>query len=133
RRSVLDTFLRELDALEPVGSREWRETNRVFNADALDLMRRMYLFGPRPSIVYADPPYTKDQYSRYYHLWETLVLYDYPKITGKGRYREGRFQTEFAVKSKVVPAMNALAQLASMMHSDLVLSYPKYGLLSKAE
>lgn len=133
RRTVFDTFLGELEALEPVGSREWRETNRVFNSEALDLMRRMYLFGPRPSVVYADPPYTKDQYSRYYHLWETLVLYDYPRITGKGRYREGRFQTEFAIKSRVVAAMNALAQLAAMMRADLVLSYPKAGLLSRAE
>ena len=30
----------------------------------------------RPAIIYADPPYTDDQYSRFYHLYETALLYD---------------------------------------------------------
>jgi adenine-specific DNA-methyltransferase len=130
RRSVAESFWSELENLRPVGSVEWRLTNRVFNSDALGLMRNMYLFGPRPSVVYADPPYTKDQYSRYYHLWETLVFYDYPTISGKGRYRAGRFRTAFAVKSEVLQAMRSLASLAALMQSDLVLSYPQRGLLS---
>ena len=30
--------------------------------------------------VYADPPYTRDHYSRFYHVLETLALRDDPRF-----------------------------------------------------
>lgn len=35
--------------------------------------------------VYIDPPYTRDEYSRYYHVLEALVNYQPQAVTGKGR------------------------------------------------
>jgi adenine-specific DNA-methyltransferase len=40
----------------------------------------------KPAAVYFDPPYSKFQYSRYYHLLNVLISYDYPPIQGVGRY-----------------------------------------------
>ena len=39
----------------------------------------------RPVCVYLDPPYTRDEYSRYYHVLETLVRYESGPVSGKGR------------------------------------------------
>jgi adenine-specific DNA methylase len=47
--------------------------------------------------VYLDPPYSKLQYSRYYHVLNVLIAYDYPPISWTGRYppREHRFSSRF--------------------------------------
>lgn len=58
--------------------------------------------GKTPVCVYFDPPYTRDEYSRYYHTLETLVRYDYPVVKGKPsipRPRDGgRFSSEFCTR-----------------------------------
>jgi len=53
--------------------------------------------GSRPAAVYFDPPYSKFQYSRYYHLLNVLLSYDYPVIEGTGRYppMADRFSSRF--------------------------------------
>ena len=80
-------------------------------------------------MVYADPPYTTDQYSRYYHLYETLLLYDYPEAVGVGRYRPDRSVSSFSLASAVAESMERLIRGAAAIESDLVLSYPTHGLL----
>jgi len=82
-------------------------------------------------LIYADPPYTEDQYSRYYHVYETLYLYDYPESTGIGRYRSDRFRTEFSLASSVRAAFEQLFSGISRAEVPLVLSYPSNGLLAK--
>lgn len=67
--------------------------------------------------VYFDPPYTRDEYSRYYHILETLVRYDYPHVQGKPsipkRGESGRFASSFAtrninqIESLLVKVVNA--------------------------
>ena len=39
-------------------------------------------------IIYVDPPYTKRQYSAYYHILETIVLNDNPEINGSTGLRK---------------------------------------------
>lgn len=57
-----------------------------------------------PVAVYLDAPYNRDEYSRYYHVLESLVKYDYPSATGAGRTpdkRKGeRFSSEFATRRR---------------------------------
>lgn len=54
-------------------------------------------------IVYIDAPYKRDEYSRYYHVLETLVLYDYPSAERKGRLRSikngERFKSAFSSRN----------------------------------
>lgn len=55
-------------------------------------------------LVYLDAPYSRDEYSRYYHPLETLVSYSYPSSLGTGRMpakrANERFESEFFTRSE---------------------------------
>lgn len=127
-RSVWDEFAEALHAVSLVGSEEWRSKNSVYVGDALDLLSAGQL--DDIGVVYADPPYTKDQYSRYYHVYETLYRYDYPDASGAGRNRSDRFTTGFSLKSAVVASFHDLCRNVARMRVPLVVSYPSAGLLA---
>lgn len=129
-RSVWDEFLVALNTLDQVGSAAWRADNSVYVGDALELVGTGHL--QNIGAVYADPPYTKDQYSRYYHVYETLFRYDYPDASGAGRNRSDRFTTGFSLKSAVVASFADLCRNVSRMGVPLVISYPSAGLLGDA-
>ena len=131
-RSVWREWLRALFEFAPVGTRSWRSRNRVFREDAAELLPTLLGSGKRPAVIYADPPYTSDHYSRYYHLYETLLLYDYPQSEGTGRYRPDRFVSPFSLKTEVHGAMDRLIADCAEIGSRLVLSYPERGLLPDA-
>ena len=133
KRSVWADWLSSLAILSPVGSSEWRKENKVFNQDSLELIPRLARKNMDIGVIYADPPYTDDQYSRFYHVLETLCLYDYPKVTGAGLYRPGRFQTPFSLKAKAPAALQKLIEACAKTGADLVLSYPTNGLISRAD
>lgn len=86
--------------------------------------------------VYADPPYTRDHYSRYYHVLETLTLRDTPKIStvkihgsthvSNGIYREDRHQSPFCIKSKAPEAFRKMFELTASTGRSLLLSYSPY-------
>ena len=60
----------------------------------------------RPVCVYLDPPYTRDEYSRYYHLLETMVCYQSGPVSGKGRLPQrgspNRFASTFNSRSQAL-------------------------------
>lgn len=129
RRAVWEAFTRCVGESFPIGNASWRSRNKVFNCDSLDLLTLIKTAKEQPSVVYADPPYTDDQYSRYYHVLETLVMYDYPQIAGEGRYRPDRFVTAFSQKRKVGEAFERLVGDVAAIGADLIVSYPANGLL----
>lgn len=87
-------------------------------------------------IVYADPPYTRDHYSRFYHGLETLCLRDFPRVSktniggsvrlSRGMYREERHQSDFCIKSKARDAFKTLFRKVSNSNRILLLSYSPY-------
>ena len=56
--------------------------------------------GSESVLVYIDAPYKREEYSRYYHVLETLVSYTYPSCTGIGLTPKPgeRFRSEFFTK-----------------------------------
>ena len=86
--------------------------------------------------VYADPPYCFVHYSRFYHAIETLGKYDYPQLQRrngevvKGRYRLGRHQSPFGIRSRVAGAFVDLFDGVGASRSNLVLSYSNTGMIS---
>jgi adenine-specific DNA-methyltransferase len=130
RRSIWEEFQNRLIELKLVGTPAWRAKNRVEVSDALELLRSGRLEGV--GAVYADPPYTKDQYSRYYHVYETLYRYDFPGAAGEGRARPDRFSTGFCLISGVEAAFVELFEAVADLKVPLVLSYPSAGLLRDA-
>ena len=129
-RSLWDEFSSGLKTVSQVGSESWRRSNSVYVGDALDLVSAGELRDV--GVVYADPPYTKDQYSRYYHVYETLYRYDFPDSTGAGRNRSDRFTTGFSLKTAVVASFHDLCRNVARMRVPLVISYPSGGLLGDA-
>lgn len=96
-------------------------------SDALDQLPKS------TKVVYADPPYTRDHYSRFYHVLETLCLRDSPAVSrtkiggtlrlSRGLYRENRHQSPFCVRSQAPFAFATLFDKVSKLGASLVLSY----------
>jgi adenine-specific DNA-methyltransferase len=125
RRSVWQCFMEDLDTLRPFGTSTWRRRNKVHRGEALQVVRTR----EAPAIYYADPPYSKEHYSRFYHVLETLERYDYPEAHGAGRYRPDRFYSDYARASRVTEACEGLFSAIAQSHGTLLFSYPTSGLL----
>lgn len=128
RRSVSKEFDSSVRSLRPVGTGTWRTNNHSYNCDALLLLNDLKASDKRPAVIYADPPYSKAQYSRYYHVLEVLIDYHYPPISGNGRYSNQRFRSPFSHRSKVNSSMTDLIKKISSLGSSIVLSYPTNGI-----
>jgi adenine-specific DNA-methyltransferase len=131
RRNIERQFEIELGRLAPYGAADWRGNNVVMCRDALGIWRELATRGFHGNVIYADPPYSKNQYSRFYHVLETLHRYDYPTVSGRGRYRPDRHVTTFSQRRGVAAAFDALCAGAARLDCALVLSYPSDGLLSR--
>lgn len=90
----------------------------------------------KQAVIYLDAPYKRDEYSRYYHVLETLVKYDYPFSELNGRTpskRMGeRFSTEFFTKtsSKVDSVFVEIISQVLMAGMTCVWSYSNNGTAS---
>jgi adenine-specific DNA-methyltransferase len=131
QRPVWPAFIDQLDAIQAVGTKKWRSRNGVCNEDALTLLESSDF--DKVAVVYADPPYTKDHYSRFYHVYETLYRYDFPASHGIGRYPRDRFQTPFSLMGNVEEAFRKLFTGVAQRGLPLVLSYPDNGLLHRGK
>lgn len=106
--------------------------NKCFNMNFEDLINRPEI-KDNVSFIYADPPYTDMQYSRYYHLLNIVAQYNYPKPTEtngaftKGLYVDGRFQSDLSKKSTCLSHLNTLITFAHESKKNLAISfaYPK--------
>lgn len=98
---------------------------RVTTLDYVDCLRII----EEDSIVYADPPYQSVHYSRFYHAIETLVKYDYPNVSFKGRYRDDRHQSPFCKKTTVKQAFKSMFEGVYIKKSHLALSYADTGMI----
>lgn len=128
RRSVWTEFLEALSSLHPVGTPSWRLANRCFHSEALHLLSRLACGTQWPRTIYADPPFSRAQYSRYYHVLNVIAAYNYPSVSSTGRYPSNRFQTPFAHAAGVKRALTALVEGSSRFGCALLLSYPDNGL-----
>jgi adenine-specific DNA methylase len=107
----------------------------LFKHQALrdDYLDAITQYGSKFSVVYADPPYTRDHYSRFYHVLETMCLRDNPAISqvmkdgclmySRGAYREDRHQSDFCIRSTAPAAFESLLKVACEHELPMVLSY----------
>lgn len=110
-----------------------KATNRPHEAVRGDYLEVLSRKGAEFTVLYADPPYTRDHYSRFYHVLETMCLRDEPVVTtttrngksepSRGVYRESRHQSPFCVRSTAPAAFDALFKQARLLSLPLVLSY----------
>lgn len=88
------------------------------------------------SVYYADPPYTIDHYSRFYHVAETLTLRDDPsldvatrsgrEVVMRGLYRANRHQSAFSIPRTAGSAFDALFRGCAKRGCGLIMSYSPF-------
>lgn len=100
-----------------------QKKSRAFCSDFKDLLVSPEIKKSGISVTYIDPPYTIDHYSRFYHILNTLVLYDYPTKEGKGLYRSDRYQSKFCIKSTALTELDSLIEKLAQLRSKVVMSY----------
>jgi len=103
------------------------KSNKAFALDYKELLlkKKYRKFIEGASLVYLDPPYSGEDYSRYYHIAETLVNYDYPECRFKGCYRDNRFKSKFCKRSKTKEEFENVIKLVSKINENikLLISY----------
>jgi hypothetical protein len=126
RISVIDGFTSWLDRYASL-----RPTTHQCKAIRADYRDTLSALPGDTGVIYADPPYTRDHYSRFYHVLETIALDDDPDVTpgqgisapSRGLYREHRHQSPFSIRTQVRPAFQELFAHAKRLDIPLVLSY----------
>lgn len=78
-------------------------------------------------LYYLDPPYTAQQYSRFYHLLETICTYEYPQLfTGgeltTGLYPSERYKSAFSSK-RAASAFGHIIETSKQQGAALLISY----------
>ena len=106
--------------------------HQIVCGDVLDFVNR----DRTCRVWYADPPYTIDHYSRFYHVLETLSIRDAPKLDEmnkrgevtvmRGVYRAGRYQSPFCIPSQAPAAFDRLFSATATSGAPLVLSYSPF-------
>lgn len=74
----------------------------------------------KADIVYIDPPYSSRQYSRFYHVLETIVKWDKPKLFGTALKPEPENLSDYCC-SKAIDAFNEL--IIDLNCKYIVVSY----------
>ncbi len=128
----LQIFLRALDRYSERSSRS-KSGSRAIRADYGEFLTSVNLDN---TFVYADPPYTRDHYSRFYHVLETLALRDNPAIStnfahgvtsmSRGLYRKERHQSPFCIRSQAPSAFERMFAEISRAGAPLILSYSPF-------
>lgn len=80
------------------------DTVQIYQEDSNQLARKI-----QADIVYIDPPYNSRQYSRFYHVYETLVKWDKPALFGVARKPAPENMSEYC-SSRAVYALQDLVQ-----------------------
>ena len=81
------------------------------------------------SLIYADPPYTAQQYSRFYHILETLSHGRIPDLqvfrggATRGIYPTNRFKSAFCSKRTAPASFERLLTLGADAGASVLLSY----------
>ena len=143
RRSV-DLFDRvgecSRDIVETLRATRHRPGNRCTLGDYKSFVRGFeggrlgpsFVFPEHADLVYFDPPYTADNYSRFYHVLEVIARYDYPRLQrdphGKvvrGRYPilQSRFQSGFCRKTRVEDEFRRVIAATAGSRAGLIISY----------
>lgn len=127
RKNIYELFLKKFHEYLSVPLSRFSGKNKVFHADFEELLNDE-LFSD-VGLVYADPPYTDMQYSRYYHLLNVAAKYEYPSLTvtrngyTKGLYTEGRYQSRLSQHSSAGKSLEKLIAFCARTQTNLALSY----------
>ena len=126
-KSIFENFNKKLNDIINEGPKIYTH-NIVYNQNFEELIKDEEII-KNIDLIYADPPYTDMQYSRYYHILNVARLYNFPEPTinsrgfTSGLYTEGRYQSELSQKSKAKSRIKLLMEVCHNHKKNLALSY----------
>jgi len=115
-------------------------SNECFNMNFEKLLK-MPRIKEEVDVIYADPPYTDMQYSRYYHILNFITKYKPATLTmigdshTKGLYTDGRFQSKLSTKKNSLNTFTTLVDFCNIFQKELVVSfaYPEDSNIQKTD
>jgi len=121
--SIEQEFMNACDAVN-IHSRATFEGHSLWCGSAEDYMTT----SAGADLYYLDPPYTAQQYSRFYHVLETICNYDYPQLIENGRITTGlypakRYKSAFSSKRLAPGAFRSIVSAARAYNAALLISY----------
>ena len=99
-----------------------RKVGQTFVADATKFALKL----KNGDLVFIDPPYSCAQYSRFYHVLETIALGKLVDVTGRGRYPDVKFrpQSDFSLRTRSRSAMESLLRNIASTGARAILTFP---------
>ena len=131
RKDIIDLFYEATIRERPTVKHA--NKNEAIISDATEIAKKFNRMGRTYDIAFADPPYSKDQYSRFYGFLDTILQNDCPSVTGKGLARTGRFRSEFSRSSLARSSMKDLISEVSQCSKAFILTYPTMGLIPNSK
>jgi len=101
---------------------------KAYQLEALDAAKAL-----QADVVYIDPPYNQHKYLGNYHIWETLVRWDFPDYYGVACKRVDckERRSAFNSKPRYVDAFRAM--INELQADTLVLSMSNEGFITRSE
>lgn len=118
----LDLFQQTTNALEKLSQLKARKKGQVITCGAEKMITRLSSY----DLVFIDPPYSDVQYSRFYHVLETIARGQCGPVEGKGRYPslEERPQSAFSNRSESRNALENLINKVAERRATVILTFP---------
>lgn len=100
-----------------------RVRGRAYVGDALSFASRIR----STDLVFIDPPYSGVQYSRFYHVLETIAGRSPRAVSGVGRYppRDHRPQSSFSVPTRSGSSMKKLLKVLARRRPTVLITFPQ--------
>ncbi len=127
KKNIYECFLKKYSEYLNIEPAAYSGRNLVYNEDFNVLLGRDCM--KDVGLIYADPPYTDMQYSRYYHLLNVAARYNFPEpsiVQGKyttGLYTEGRYQSKLSQRNAAKNQMAGLVSFCAQNNINLAISF----------
>lgn len=120
RRDIFKAVQFALDELAPVHA---QEAGATITGDALEVAKTLT---PR-DLVFVDPPYSAEHYSRFYHVLETIAQGHAGAVSGTGRYPvpELRPRSKFSVLSESKKEVSTLIETLAASGATVLFTFPE--------
>lgn len=118
-----DPFLETFKAVEELSNKHAMKKGTAIQGDALNIVD--YLNSG--DLIIIDPPYSEVQYSRFYHVLETVAQTYCGEVNGIGRYPaiEKRPQSKFSRKNQSKFAIEDLLLKIAQKKARIILTFPE--------
>ena len=112
------------EVLPTIATQRAKVRGRAVVGDATRIAEREVRAG---DLVFLDPPYSAAQYSRFYHVLETLANGSCGTVTGVGRYPPPaeRPKSLFSLRSQAAPALEQLLSALGRTGCDVIMTFPQ--------